>query len=129
MENNMKQFDLQEYLAHPERNIVTREGKKVRIICTDRAGSTTKPVIALITLPNGDENIKSFWANGIETAGSEGRNDLFFATVKHEGWVNVYYRGSYQLGSSVIYSTKDEAIAASDEVRGYIRTNKIEWED
>lgn len=125
----MKQFSLEKYLANPERKIVTREGKKVRIICTDRAGYMTKPIVALITLPNGDENIKSFWANGIETAGSDGKDDLFFATAKYEGWVNVYYRGSYQLGSSVIYSTKDKAIAASNNVRGYIRTIKIEWEE
>lgn len=35
----MKQFSLEKYLANPERKIVTREGKKVRIICTDRAGT------------------------------------------------------------------------------------------
>lgn len=85
----MKQFNLQEYLANPSRQVVTRDGSKARIVCTDRAGLNTKPIVALITLPNGDEVIKTFWDNGIEIAGSEDRNDLFFAPTKHEGWINL----------------------------------------
>ena len=46
MENNMKQFDLQEYLANPNRQVITREGKKVRIICTD--AKSIYPVISLV---------------------------------------------------------------------------------
>ena len=30
----MKEFDLQEYLKHPSQKVVTRDGRKVRIICT-----------------------------------------------------------------------------------------------
>lgn len=32
----MKQFSIKEYLANPSRGIVTRDGRSVRIICTDR---------------------------------------------------------------------------------------------
>lgn len=85
----MKQFNLQEYLAHPERKVVTRDGRPVRIICTDRKGLDVKPIVALITLPNCDEIVKCFWADGIDTAGSEDKNDLFFAPTKHEGWINL----------------------------------------
>ena len=77
----MKQFNLQEYLANPSRQVVTRDGRKVRIVCTDRKGLCTKPIVALITLPNCDEIVKCFWDNGIETAGSEDKNDLFFAVT------------------------------------------------
>ena len=31
----MKPFNLQEYLANPSRKVVTRDGRQVRIICTD----------------------------------------------------------------------------------------------
>lgn len=130
MENNMKQFNLQKYMANPSRQVVTRDGRKVRIICTDRAGSTTKPVVALITLPNGDENIKSFWANGIETAGSDGKDDLFFAPDKHTDYINLYhsYLG-YFLGGEV-YSTEEEAKrVAAGAGDAYIATIKIEWEE
>lgn len=125
----MKQFSLEKYLANPERKIVTREGKRVRIICTDRAGSTTKPVVALITLPNGDENVKTFWANGIETAGSDGKDDLFFAPSKHTDYINLYLKeNGYCLGGAVFSSAeKAKEIAAGS--RYYLTTIKAEWED
>ena len=31
----MKQFSLEEYLANPSKKVVTRDGRNVRIICTD----------------------------------------------------------------------------------------------
>ena len=31
----MKQFNLKEHLEHPDWEVVTREGKPVRILCTD----------------------------------------------------------------------------------------------
>lgn len=120
----MKQFSLEKYLANPERKIVTREGKKVRIICTDRAGYMTKPVVALITLPNGDENIKSFWANGIETAGCDGKDDLFFAP--DTDYINLYHSHlGYFLGGEV-YSTEEEAKkVAAGAGDAYIATIKV----
>lgn len=123
----MKEFSLEEYLKNPDREVVTRDGRKVRIVCTDRAGLTAKPVVALITLPNGDEVIKTFWDNGIETAGSDGKDDLFFAPTKHEGWMNLYGNSIYYPGTK-IYNTEQEAKV----MRGtgaYIATIKIEWEE
>ncbi len=125
----MKQFSLGKYLANPSRKVVTREGKKVRIICTDRAGSTTKPVIALITLPNGDENVKTFWANGIETAGSDGKDDLFFAPNKHTDYINLYHKeNGYYLGGTV-FSSAEKAKEIAAESGYYLTTIKAEWED
>ena len=124
----MKQFNLQEYLANPSRQVVTRDGRKARIICTDRAGLNAKPIVALITLPNGDEVIKTFWDNGIETAGSEDKNDLFFAPTKHTDYINLYFNeGGYFLGGGV-YTSEEKAkyIAIGDE--DYITTIKVEWE-
>lgn len=55
----MKEFSLEEYLAHPKRKIVTRDGRKVRIVCTDRTEEVAKKVAA------GDEEyvttIKAEW--------------------------------------------------------------------
>lgn len=31
----MRQFDLDEYLKNPNRKVVTRDGRSVRIVCTD----------------------------------------------------------------------------------------------
>ena len=125
----MKEFSLEEYLAHPERKIVTRDGRKVRIVCTDRAGLYIKPVVALITLPNGDENVKTFWANGIETAGSDGKDDLFFAPNQKVGWMNLYKRYFGLVKGGEVYNSEEVAkkVAAGDE--DYITTIKIEWEE
>ena len=40
----MKQFDLQEYLKNPSRKVVTRDGRDVRIICTNY--DSFSPIIA-----------------------------------------------------------------------------------
>ena len=122
----MKQFNLQDYLANPNRQVVTREGQKVRIVCTDRAGLNTKPIVALITLPNGDEIIKTFWDNGIETAGSEDKNDLFFTSEKHDGWVNIYRDNNAPYCSYIFTSEEEAKIKATSDA---IATAKIEWEE
>ena len=126
----MKQFNLQEYLANPSRQVVTREGKKVRIVCTDRAGLAAKPIVALITLPNGDEVIKTFWDNGIETAGSEDENDLFFAPEKHEGWIiiNKWADGERDT-NGIIYHTKLDIPDIPPESIQLVAPIKIEWEE
>ena len=126
----MKQFNLQEFFAHPERKVVTRDGRKVRIVCTDRAGLNVKPVVALITLPNGDEVIKTFWDNGIETAGSEDENDLFFAPEKHEGWIiiNKWPDGERDT-NGIIYDTELDIPDIPPVGGKRVATIKIEWEE
>lgn len=124
----MKQFNLQEYLANQNRQVVTREGQKVRIVCTDRAGLNAKPIVALITLPNGDEVIKTFWADGIETAGSEDKNDLFFAPTKYTDYINLYRDESvYFLGA--VYTSEEYAKNIARGNDQYITTIKVEWEE
>ena len=123
----MKPFNLEEYLKNPERKVVTRDGRKVRIICTDRKGLDVKPIVALITLPNCDEIVKCFWDNGIETAGSEDKNDLFFFPAKYERWINIYGNSIYYPGTKM-YNTEQEAKV----MRGtgaYVATVKVEWEE
>ena len=41
----MKQFSLEEYLKNPNQKVVTRDGRKVTILCTNYS---TKPIIAEI---------------------------------------------------------------------------------
>ena len=126
----MKRFSLEEYLKNPTRKIVTRDGHNARIICTDRRGLNVKPIAALITIPNGDEIIKTYWENGVETQGYEDNpNDLFFVPIKKEGWIKVYY-GNSRCNTFVcnrIFATKEEAEKQkNDDVVAII---KIEWEE
>ena len=126
----MKQFNLQEYLANQNRQVVTREGQKVRIVCTDRAGLNAKPIVALITLPNGDEVIKTFWNNGFETTAIEGENDLFFAPEKHEGWIVINkWPDGVRDTNGIIYHTKLDIPDIPPESIQLVAPIKIEWEE
>ena len=122
----MKQFNLEEYLANPSKKIVTREGNPARIICTDVKGASYS-VLALVD--KGDyEGPTLYTKKGEYSLGTECSYDLFFASEKHEGWINLYKSGiNWSLGSS-IWQTEEEAkkwVGAAD----YAATIKIEWEE
>ena len=126
----MKQFNLQEYLANPSRKVVTRKGQKARIVCTDRAGLNAKPIVSLITLPNGDEVIKTFWNNGFETTAIEGENDLFFAPIKHEGWININkWPDGVRDTDGIIYDTELDIPNKPQVGTHRVATVKVEWEE
>lgn len=128
----MKQFNLDEYLKNPSKKVVTRDGKSARIICTDYYGE--KPIIAKI---EGCEHSYPFYEDGRFLSCREpSDSDLFFAPVKHEGWVNIYKAGAQRetlgclvtryVGSS-IWPTEEAAKTAADA--DDIATIKIEWEE
>ena len=124
----MKQFDLKEYLANPSRKVVTRSGRNVRIICTDKKGYDY-PIVALIENKlEGYEGVIYYTKDGKCTANESSMNDLFFAPEKHEGWINIYRdsdNGRVYTGRP--YDSKEDAEKRkSDE---YVTTIKIEWEE
>ena len=123
----MKQFNLDEYLANPSRKVVTRDGRDVRIICTDRVGIF--PIIGLISSDSiaDFEEIAWYTKEGVCDTSTDKRHDLFFATKKHEGWMNIYRAGIYFYGGSVIYPTKVAAKAAAGP--DPVATIRIEWEE
>ena len=119
----MKQFNLDEYLKNPSRKVVTRTGIPVKIHCTNFI-SLNKPVIAEI---DGWHFSQSFSKEGRSHSNTDDTNeDLFFATEKHEGWVNVY-RTQGKLGCVFIYDSEKEARRNGGETA--IATVKIEWEE
>ena len=122
----MKQFNLEEYLENPDRRIITKDGRSVRIICTDAKGNF--PIIALVKTYNGSETVLRLKENGRFYNDTENSRDLFFAPIKKEGWVNMYKTrsGAAQIGQ--IYSSKEEAEMGRKDAN-YISTAKIEWEE
>lgn len=126
----MKQFDLKEYLANPARKVVTRDGRSVRILCTDRKSYNVE-IVGLIMNDNGMESIFTWTQQGKEYINSDTLNDLFFAPEKHEGWVNLYKWANkdcaYYIGS--MYNSKAEAENKRDTSDNYVATIKIEWEE
>ena len=123
----MEQFSLEKYLANPSRKVVTRDGRNVRIVCTDMK-NTSYPIVALITDKEAGEFCIEYTSDGkFRDLNIEYTLDLFFAPEKHEGWINVYEEGSNRYLEGCIYETKEEA----KRIRGYgyITTIKIEWEE
>ena len=122
----MKQFNLEEYLKNPSRKVVTRDGRSVRIICTDKKGAC--PIVALVTRDDGvAEETVTYTKNGKFFKGTSYNCDLFFAPEKHEGWVNIYKDGDHIYSSMDVFKTKEKAEALS--CRSCIATVKIEWEE
>ena len=119
----MKPFDLKEYLKNPERKVVTRDGRAVKIYCTNYC-SPNFPIVAQIEDRNFSEifTIDGHYSRDKQ----ESRNDLFFATGKREGWVNIYRNktnGESYCGK--IYASEEEAKTQTD----ILTTIKIEWEE
>ena len=122
----MKQFNLEEYLKNPERKVVTRDRHPVRIICTDH-DNISYPIVGAI---KGYDFPFCFSEDGY-VVGSKcnDANDLFFASEKHEVWINIYKNTSDYVFPSHIFKTKEEAEETGKECMGYITTSKIEWEE
>lgn len=79
----MKQFNVKDYLDNPQRKVVTRDGRKVRIICTDKKG-LVYPIVALVTntvLHYSFESCFVYTSDGLYDANdndSEAHNNLYF---------------------------------------------------
>ena len=119
----MKQFNLEEYLKNPKRKVVTKDGRNVRIVCTD-VKSELYPVLALVD-NWGEEICNSYTKEGRFLPNNEAHRDLFFAPEKHEGWVNVYRDFDDMMCGSVFATEED----AKCNAKTAIATVKIEWEE
>ena len=125
----MKQFNLEEYLKNPSRKVVTRDGRSVRIVCTDRKSKQDFPIIALIEGFDGDEDFLSYPRDG-KLPGCK-NIDLFFAQEKHEGWLNVYRHtdtGEVTFGA-ILHTSREKAEKMGRADGYYAATAKIEWEE
>ena len=119
----MKPFNLEEYLKNPSKKVVTKDGRNVRIVCTD-VKSELYPVLALVD-NWGEEICNSYTKEGRFLPNNEAHRDLFFAPEKHEGWVNVY-RDFDGLICGSVFATEEEAKC---NAKIAIATIKIEWEE
>ena len=122
----MKQrFSLEEYLADPSRKVVTRDGKQVRIICTD--ADRKNPIVALVK--EGTDKIFCYQQNGMLYDHATCNNDLFFETTKKDGYINIYRAINGR--ASFIFDTKEEAEKDCNygKNEAFIKTIKITWEE
>ena len=123
----MEQFSLEKYLEDPNRKVVTRDGRSVRIICTNRLDENY-PVIALVN-DEYTEKCYSYSESGKDIVNTDCELDLFFAPEKKSGWINLYKMNSIISLGPRAYDTKEEAESAAGDKSYYISTIKIEWEE
>jgi hypothetical protein len=123
----MEQFSLEKYLENPNRKVVTRDGRSVRIICTNRLDENY-PVIALVN-DEYTEKCYSYSEFGKDIVNTDCELDLFFAPVKKSAWINLYKMNSIISPGPRAYDTKEEAESAAGDKSYYIATTKIEWEE
>lgn len=126
----MKQFSLEEYLANPNRKIVTRDGRDARIICTD-AINGSRPIIALVKLSNSayGERCMYYTKEGkFYTSSYLSNSDLFFAPEKHEGWVNMYRDSNNGHTTGAVFDSQEDAEKNGKDCDCYASTVKVEWE-
>lgn len=122
----MKEFNLQEYLANPSQKVMTRDGRKVRIVCTDMKNE--QPILALITEGN-REDIRFYSQNGVWCNDFPNHKlDLVFIPIKKKGWINIF-RCKTELYIGDVFETKEEAEKMGKLSKNYITTIKIEWEE
>ena len=117
----MKPFDLE--AAKAGAPVVTRDGKKARIICSD-LNNGEYDLIALVAHYSGREEIVSTKKDGRRLPNSERSTyDLFMASVKKEGWLNIYPKNC----SSDIHPTRELADLSAQQSR--VACVKVEWEE
>lgn len=124
----MKQFNLEEYLKNPSRKVVTRDGRNVRILCTD--AKSDYPIVALVENFSDNEMLFSYSKDGEYRIEDKSGADLFFAPEKHEGWVTIFKgEGYHHTGDSFVYKSRKEAEKQGKDFSDYIASVKIEWEE
>lgn len=127
----MKPFNLSEYLENPSREIVTRDGRSVRIVCVNANiidDGNTYPIVALVKKEDNTDAPASFTNNGVYLVGEEDDFDLFFKPTQKEGWTNVYRNTNNQIVTDTVFETKEEAL--NKKIIGrYIDTIPIKWEE
>ena len=124
----MEQFSVEKYLANPSRKVVTRDGKNVRILCTNRK-LDSKEVVGLTMNNDGTEGLLSWNKQGKSLSLNDSSFDLFFAPEKHEGWINVYRNSSGHVYTGAAYDSKEDAEKRKESGENYVTTIKIEWEE
>ena len=118
----MKQFNLDEYFAHPGREVVTRDGRNVTIHCTNY--DSLQPIIAEV---EGYGSSHAFHKDGKYFTDRNSHIGLFFAAEIRKGWVNIYENKIWEYEAGVIYGNEKDA--KKHCTPNCIATTKIEWEE
>lgn len=127
----MKKFNLE--AAKAGAKVVTRDGKSVRILATDRLNKLNYSVVGLILDKNGEESLAVWTKKGEYHAGETSTSDLFMAPVKKEGYTIIYPPEHWRMKSVIaenglIFETLEDAELQRGP-RSHLPIAKVEWEE
>ena len=124
----MKQFNLEEYKKNTNRRVITRDGKSVRIVCTDMMG-TSYPILAICRVDATHDCYYSYTINGKHN-NVDSRLDLFFIPEKKEGWLNLYEDENGRVAIGTVYPFEsEESVKMESADKDYVATYKITWKE
>ena len=110
--------------------VQTRDGRKVRVLATDRKGAAYYPVLGLLTQADGEETVESWTLVGEFYSGDTDEADLVNVPEKIVGYLNVYgTRSQYGQTSYRLYDSRAIADAEADDMRGRIACIRVEFEE
>ena len=124
----MRQFNLEE--AKAGKPVQTKEGDDVRLLCFDRHNQEY-PLIGLIQLEDGDEEIKTYTSEGKVLAECESDSDLFMKPDIKERWINLYWDDALQAHcpGAVAFISEEKAKEGISPYKNHVATVKVAWED
>ena len=109
--------------------VQTRDGRKVRVLATDRKGAHY-PVLGLLTQADDEETVESWTLAGEFYSGDTDEADLVNVPEKIVGYLNVYgTRSQYGQTSYRLYDSRAIADAEADDMRGRIACIRVECEE
>lgn len=126
-------FSLEEYLKDPLRKVVTRDGREVRIECTDMDGINGMVIVGLVRDSLTCKERPLTWTKEGQyfVQGGETNSDLFFEDSKdplvRRGWVNVYKSPGGEIILGGVRKSKEEAEQANQG--DSIDTIEISWKE
>ena len=124
----MKQFSVKDYIKDPSRNVVTRDGKPARVICTDLKHKY--PVIAALDYGYDEERIFFYDEHGRLGGVTDSACDLFFTPEKKMTWANLYCTELGIMFTGEFFKTEEDALKEKVKDLGkYITTFKVQWEE
>jgi len=96
----------------PTKPVQTIDGRKARIICTDRRHSSGTTIVALVessaALP-GEEVMRSYFASGRQRHDVPGPHDLINVPEEHEIWLNVFHDDAREIYKVSVHQEHDAA--------------------
>lgn len=110
----------------PKKPVQTRDGRKARIVCTDRKTNTQYTVLALIqNVGTDNESAYGYTADGSAGAGLEQGRDL--VNIPNKRYVNLYRTPKGFVEAGIEHLKLEYATEARFGYRGiYIKTVEIE---